>query len=495
MFLAAGKLGGRPGIRRHAPDRLAWVSVAIQGNDMRKYVARTICASACCMFASGVVGQQLDPVFGNSFESGLIGFGPPLTIVAAPSSDVQTANTPLVVTLSDPAGAPTFVPVTSSDPTHLTITGGGTTVNAGQTTANVRVSGLIGSTTPVTLWAHFGNTLGASVLVQATLNETDVSAEADFCNVQSPTAFSVPAGTPAPTVFGQLFEAGVTEPVGPPMGWIAQFGYGVQGSDPRLLDGWQFLDATYNAQVSNNDEFKVDFTAPLMADTYAYTYRFSNDGGASWTYCDTDGAGSNMGATFSPGALGTMTSISPAAGLVINEVDYDQVGTDLAEFVEVYNSSAGAIDLSTLALVFINGSNSVEYLRVSLASAGSIAPGQYLVVKTAAVPTPPLALTILFPGSMDQIQNGAPDGIVLFDTATGSRIDSLSYEGSITHAQISGFSGTYNLVEGTVLSSSVADNNSVSASLVRLPNGSDTNDAATDWTLSTTPTPGTANTP
>ena len=452
-------------------------------------------AIAGCLVAGSATAQTLDPVFANSFESGLIGFGPPLNTVAAPTTDVPTATMPLKVTLSDPAVAPTFIAITSSDPSRLTVTGGGATVAAGQSSANVLVSGIVGDVTPVTLFAHLGNTLGASVQVQQALNETGVVAEADFCTVQPPTAFTALGGTPAPTLFGQLFETGITEAAGPPMGWSAQLGYGLQGSDPRLLDGWQFLDATYNMQVSNNDEFKIDFNAPLMAETYAYTFRFSNDGGASWTYCDSDGAGSNAGATFSAAALGTMTVTNAAAGLVINEVDYDQVGTDFAEFVELYNTSANAINLNTLALVFINGSNGVEYARISLAPAGSIAPGQYLMVKSSTVTAAPGALTLLFPGTMDQIQNGAPDGIALFDTATGTRVDSLSYEGALTNAVINGFPGTYNLVEGAVLPSSVADNNTTIASLIRQPNGTDTDNAATDWALSTTPTPGAANTP
>jgi hypothetical protein len=50
-----------------------------------------------------------------------------------------------------------------------------------------------------------------------------------------------------------------------------------------------------------------------------------------------------------------------------------------------------------------------------------------------------------------------------------------------------------NLVEGTA--THAADSNTVVQSLVRLPDGNDTNDAATDWAVSSTPTPGTANVP
>jgi hypothetical protein len=465
---------------------------------MRRFTLITpLLATGCFLFAANASAQTLDPVFANSFESGLIGFGPPLSVVAAGASNTATAYTPLQVTLSAPAVSPTFVAITSSDPSHITIGGGGTTVNTGQTSAVVLVNGLIASATPVTLWATLGNTLGASVRVELALNETDVGAEADFCNVQFPTTINVAAGLAAPTVFGRLYEMFVTESAGPPSGWTAQLGYGPQASDPRLLTGWQYLDATYNMQVGNNDEFQANFTAPTNPGIYAYAYRFSNDGGGSWSYCDTDGAGSNAGETFSAAALGQMTVTDPYAGLVINEVDYDQVGTDSAEFIEIYNSGSQAIDLSTLALVLVNGNNNLEYSRLSLVSAGSvIAPGQYLVVTSSAAIVPPAGtLTMTFAGTLDQVQNGAPDGLALVDTATHRLLDALSYEGSITAAVITGFPGTYNLVEGTALSASTADSNTIPGSLARLPNGTDTNNASSDWGFSNNPTPGAANMP
>ena len=55
--------------------------------------------------------------------------------------------------------------------------------------------------------------------------------------------------------------------------------------------------------------------------------------------------------------------------------------------------------------------------------------------------------------------------------------------------------GDVSLVEGTALPANVADSNTVPASLCRLPDGVDTDDAATDWAPSSTPTPGAANVP
>ena len=157
-------------------------------------------------------------------------------------------------------------------------------------------------------------------------------------------------------------------------------------------------------------------------------------------------------------------------GLVLNEVDYDQVGTDGDGFVELKNTGTTAVDLAGVALVFVDGADSEEYDREALT--GTLDPGAYLVVAVDA-------------------QNGAPDGLALVDTDDGALLDALSYEGDITSALISG--QTYSLVEGTMLPATVADSNSAAGSLSRIPDGADTNDAASDWVFTTTLTRGAAN--
>ena len=49
--------------------------------------------------------------------------------------------------------------------------------------------------------------------------------------------------------------------------------------------------------------------------------------------------------------------------LVLNEIDYDQVGADAGGFVELYNAGLGPADLEGLALVFVDGANGSEYRR------------------------------------------------------------------------------------------------------------------------------------
>jgi hypothetical protein len=160
----------------------------------------------------------------------------------------------------------------------------------------------------------------------------------------------------------------------------------------------------------------------------------------------------------------------PDSKLVINEVDYDQVGTDGDGFVEIKNTGTAAASLTGIALVLVDGADGEEYKRTALS--GSLAAGGYLVVE-------------------GDPQNGAPDGVALVDTASGALLDALSYEGAITSAKIG--TQTYNLVEGTVLPATMADSNTVAGTLSRLPDGKDTNNAAADWAFTKTITRGAAN--
>lgn len=189
------------------------------------------------------------------------------------------------------------------------------------------------------------------------------------------------------------------------------------------------------------------------------------------------------------------TVVAPAPNLprlVLNEVDYDNVGADSAEFVEIYNAGSTPASLANIELRFVNGANSAQYASHALAAAGTLAPGQYLVVRSPNVTVAPGAL-VLTPFVADAIQNGAPDGIALVDASSQIVIDALSYEGAMTAATLTGWPTPISLVEGTVLPTAVADGNVVQQSLARLPNGADSNNAAADWAITPSVTPGAAN--
>ncbi|WP_394823965.1 M4 family metallopeptidase [Pendulispora albinea] len=187
--------------------------------------------------------------------------------------------------------------------------------------------------------------------------------------------------------------------------------------------------------------------------------------------------------------LATYAPPPPPGRLVINEVEYDEVGDDTQEFVEIYNAGGLPVNLSGYSLYLVNGIDDTSYSIVDLSGAASLNPGQYLVVGSRGVTVPTGVKKINFQGLRDQIQNGAPDGLALVNGTTV--VDALSYEGVITTAQLPGIEGTVNLVEGARTTAS--DSNTVVRSLSRLPNGVDTNNAASDWKATPNVTPGAAN--
>ena len=156
-----------------------------------------------------------------------------------------------------------------------------------------------------------------------------------------------------------------------------------------------------------------------------------------------------------------------AARLVVNEVDYDQPGTDAAEYVELYNGGTATADLGGFELVLVNGSNggNAVYRVVSLPST-ALAPGAFFVVcgDAETVANCDLDLEV----ATNLIQNGAPDAVAL-RTIGGVLVDALSYEGSVP-----GFT------EGT---GAGADTDDPFVALSRLPDGADTDDNAADFAL------------
>jgi hypothetical protein len=201
-----------------------------------------------------------------------------------------------------------------------------------------------------------------------------------------------------------------------------------------------------------------------------------------------------LSATLGASSAQASIQVVEMGGLVINEIDYDQPGTDADEYVELLNTKGTPFNCANHALVFVNGSTSQEYLRVDLSPAGMLGSGEYLVVgsPTALAQVPQGVKTIAFKTATNVIQNGAPDAVGLLDVTASKLLDALSYEGAVTAGVVKN-AGTFSFVEGTMLPASVADNSTAPGSLGRFPNGSDTDDAATDWVFSATITPGVAN--
>jgi hypothetical protein len=190
--------------------------------------------------------------------------------------------------------------------------------------------------------------------------------------------------------------------------------------------------------------------------------------------------------------------------LVINEVDYDQVGVDTGEFIEVLNTGSVPVDLSSTYVGLFSKAPPTapfagEYAAFPLGS-GTLAPGAFIVLANSGVTVPGGVTTISLPNNT--IQNGSSDGIALLETGTQRVWDALSYEntsasGAITLARPNqvAWSGHIDLTEGGAPTPASADDDAATpaGSMARTPNGTDTDVPASDWANDPTPSPGAAN--
>lgn len=168
------------------------------------------------------------------------------------------------------------------------------------------------------------------------------------------------------------------------------------------------------------------------------------------------------------------------AQVVINEVDYDQIGTDNAEFLEIKNISDAPFALQGLKVVMINGNNggAVVYRTVLDNTWPELAPGAYFVICANAGLT--LNCNHVATPATNLIQNGSPDAIALVSVIDETIIDVLSYGGSVP-----GYTeGTGTTNEDTNFQDGI--------SLCRWPDGADTDDNNADFVIGC-PTPGVTN--
>ena len=365
------------------------------------------------------------------------------------TTNMPTYPTPLTVNLTSPAQGATVVNLTSSDGTKLTV--GNVTIPDGATSAQVLVTA-VAQSAAVAVTAQLATGGGMQTATVQVLGAAQV-----------PTAITL---TPNDTAVA----------VGVPVPFVVS------------LDVPAAVSTTITLGVAPADGTFTPTSVTIPANQISGTFNYTDTAASGSATITASKAGLTSGTA-------TVTVSTGADHLVINEVDYDQIMTDTAEFIEIYNPSATTKSLATTVIMLVNGADSTVYATIDLSSVGSIPSQGYLVVAGSMVNV--MAPAVKYdPGwTSNEIQNGPPDGIALVDTSGPMLIDALSYEGSITMAQLTGFATPPSLVEGTALPTSVADSNTVTGSLCRQPNGQDTDNAMADWIFCTAPSPGTANTP
>ncbi len=164
------------------------------------------------------------------------------------------------------------------------------------------------------------------------------------------------------------------------------------------------------------------FPDPVGASIYLTDLGADNNVGSNWATSTVGGAtplftgyqslaaGGNVGTDV--GSPGTPVT---SAAVIINELDSDTPGIDIAEFIELYDGGSGNTSLDGLVVVFYNGSSDTSYDSFDLDGYTTNADG-YFVLGNPGVAN--VDLTFL-PGSGGALQNGA-DAVALF---TGDATD------------------------------------------------------------------------
>jgi len=245
-----------------------------------------------------------------------------------------------------------------------------------------------------------------------------------WANLQSPPTMTHMFSTVNRTdnAYGQAWIDGATNQPGPTDSLRAQLGFGPAGSNPAGNPVWTWVDAAFNVDAGNNDEF-VASLLPEAVGTCDYVYRYTTTSGRDWLYADLNGPIATGFNPPNPGRLtvnssGDTTPPSVPTGLYVLsaspagiELAWDAVAGDASLYgYEVLRSDTAGGPYATLALV----AGTTSYVDTAVAEGTTY----YYVVRsvdqsfnrsgnstevgaTAALRTVTLIFNVTVPGSTD----------------------------------------------------------------------------------------------
>jgi hypothetical protein len=183
-----------------------------------------------------------------------------------------------------------------------------------------------------------------------------------WANLQWPPLIlhTISAVNRTPSIFGQVWISGVTNKPGQTPGLWAQTGYGPAGTDPAGNPAWIWVDAIFNGDAGNNDEFRASFL-PDAVGTYDYVYRYSTTNGQQWLYADLNGPVPDLQAPPNPGYL----AVSPSS---------DATSPDTPTGLIVTSATASTVALAWDAVLGDPSFYGYEVMR------GDVAGGPYVVL-------------------------------------------------------------------------------------------------------------------
>ncbi len=159
-----------------------------------------------------------------------------------------------------------------------------------------------------------------------------------WANLQWPPTLThtISVTTRTDNVYGQVWIDGVTNQPGATPSLRAQLGFGPTGSDPAAGGDWTWVDAGFNGDAGNNDEF-VASLLPETTGSFDYAYRYSTTNGREWVYADLDGFPNGY-------------SSDQAGKLTVNSSG-DTTAPDVPGGLSVLSASPAGVDLAWDALL------------------------------------------------------------------------------------------------------------------------------------------------
>jgi hypothetical protein len=307
----------------------------------------------------------------------LASVNPALSFVRLNASAVSSFPTATQVTMDRAPTVDTTVLLTSSS-TNITVPAS-VTVTAGNTSAAV----------PLT-----SNGTADTATITAKLNASDTGVTAQVQSIADTAVATITSITPSPASVAisatQTFTIGFDIPT-PAAG------------------------ATVAVAVSPAALGTASANVAVPGSVQSATFDFAAGAAAG-----TGTVSATLGATVSANVSVVAATVTP----FFSEIDYDNPGTDTAEFAELVNPGAVAFDLTGFTVVTVNGGvNPPAQYGGTVALSGSIPAGGRIVIGN--VPGAQFA----FSATSNALQNGPNDAIALLDS-TGAVIDGIVYAAS-----------------------------------------------------------------
>jgi hypothetical protein len=230
-----------------------------------------------------------------TYSNGSCASTPASGVVTVSSSPTLSVNSSTIC----PGGSATLTATASpSGGTYLWSPGGATT----QTLT-------ISPTTTTTYSVAYSLNGCSSSSANGTVTVSNV---VDWANIQSPGTATICQGQTL-TIYGQVFEAGVTPPAGQGAGITVQFAYNTSNTNPSTWPSASWSTTTYNPLSlinPNNDEYSGVIPA-LSPGTYYYAFSYTMNGCTSYGGFSAAGGGFWDGTTNVNGTLIVNPNVTP----------------------------------------------------------------------------------------------------------------------------------------------------------------------------------------